>query len=109
KMKARVKKHDAEINTGYVLIGCIFSKMQLSPTKSSIVVKAIPSSLIIKKRSHSCIGRRVTLIILAHDRRAQESILIVLLNLHNSFVDPYMLPVLEDYSLGKDGERMLHV
>ncbi|RZC77780.1 hypothetical protein C5167_001983 [Papaver somniferum] len=116
-MNALVKQHDAEINTGYVLNGCIFPKMHLSSTKSSIVEKAIPSSSIIKKRSHSCTGRHDTFIRLVRDRRAQKTFLIVLsrakkLILHISFVKPYILPVLEDYSLesqlqeGKDKDGM---
>ncbi|RZC71554.1 hypothetical protein C5167_034738 [Papaver somniferum] len=112
KLNAPVKQHDAEINTCYVLYGCIFSKKQLSTTKSSTVEKAIPSSSVIKKRSLSCTCRRDTFIRLVYDRRAQETFLIVLsraktLTLHNLLVKSYILPVLEDYSLGTDGERML--
>ncbi|RZC66945.1 hypothetical protein C5167_010637 [Papaver somniferum] len=78
KLKTPVKQHDAEINIGYVLYGCIFSKVQLSPFKSSIAEKTKPSPSIIKKRTLSCIRCRDTFIRLARGRRAQESILIVL-------------------------------
>ncbi|RZC54373.1 hypothetical protein C5167_013235 [Papaver somniferum] len=74
KLNAPVKQHDAEINTGYVQYGCIFSKMQLSSTKSSIVEKVILSSSVIKKRSTFCTGRRDTFIRLIRDRRAQETL-----------------------------------
>lgn len=112
KPKNPVKQHDAQISTGYVQYGCIFSKLQPSAFNSSIAAKTKPSSSIIRKRSLSCIGRRDTFIRLVHGRRARESTLIVLSqvktpNLHDLFVNQYMLPVLEDYSLGTDGEWML--
>ncbi|RZC71111.1 hypothetical protein C5167_034296 [Papaver somniferum] len=77
KLNAYAKQHDAEINTGYVLYGYIFSKKQLSTTKSSIVEKDIPSSSVIKKKSLSCTGRHDTFIRIVRDRRAQEAFLIV--------------------------------
>lgn len=101
KTKAHVKQHDAEINTGFVTTTTSFSRLnsrdgnsrgyilsrrqpQQSPAETSIVATTQPSSSII----FLVLSRAGTLLS------------------HNLFVENYIVPVLEDGSLGTDRERI---